>query len=600
MRRRTLTLVLFAAALVAGGGIWYASVANKPTTQYVTAVVTRGDVQEVVSESGTVTVDERDLFFEQTGTVKTVSVQIGDHVEAGQELMTLSDETLVAQLHAAEATRDAAQGKLAQLYAGSTSQDIAIAQTAVVNAQIALDKANQNLIDVRASSGATDLLKQIALTSAQSALTNAQQSAASALASAMASANGAGEEALTDVSVALDNADLTLGIDNEPANDAYEQDLAIMNSGALLDAQNHYATAKDALASAQSALALALDDAAMTAALAETMTAIDDAVLVLDDLTDVLNATVATANISQEEINTKLTLTNTDRAKLAADNTSVSAASQTLASTLVTNQTSIDNAENALATAEQDLAATQTGETADVNAAESAVNVAAGELQAAKDELAKVQAGPRSVDASALAAEVRQAQAQVDQLNIEIGKTVLTAPVAGVISDVAIDVGEIAGVSTQAITLVADAAYDVEANVSELDIAHVTAGDKADLTVEALGSVHVAGTVRRVDPTEKIVDGDVFYRVIIDMDEPLTGLRSGMSVDVTLTTEIHTGVLTVPTRAVFRSGGQNVVRVIANNVVSERTVQIGLHGANAIEILSGLSEGETVIVSEKN
>lgn len=600
MRKRSWALVFVVVAAVAILGVVYYSYAKKaagPT--YVTAEAKLGDVAEIVTESGTVTADQRDLYFEQGGTVKSVAVQVGDHVKAGDALMTIGSETLDAELAAAQATLDAAEGKLAQLYAGSTSQDVTIAQTAVDNAQIALAKAMQSQTDSAATSTADVSLKEQALTSAQSALANAQAKAASDLASAESGARIGGEQALTDVSVALGNADLTLGIDNEPANDAYEQDLSIMNSGALLDAQNNYVVAKAAVATANAALASAADDTAVSAALAQTLTAVDDGMTVLDNLTDVLNATVAVADISQDTINGKIAATNTDRVKLAADKATVSAAAQTLATTLVTNQTTVQAAENAEATAQQELNASEVGQTTDGNTATSAVQVAQGALQAAKDQLAKVQAGPRAVDASAYAADVRQAQAQVDQLQTEVAKNTLIAPTDGMIADVPLKEGEIAGPSVRALTFVSDAAFDVEADVAELDISRVTPGDTVALGIEALDNLQTTGTVRRVDPTEKIVSGDVFYNVVIDFDQPPANARAGMSADATITTETHTGVLTVPVRSVFRSGKENVVRVLENGVVAERTVQVGLRGLDDAEILSGLSAGDVVVVSEK-
>jgi multidrug efflux pump subunit AcrA (membrane-fusion protein) len=124
----------------------------KEKISYVTAVAAIGDVTEVVTESGTVTADDRDLYFEPSGTVAEVLVEVGDRVEAGQELMRLDRAEAEARLAAAAASRDAAQSNLDQLYAGSTAEERTIARTSVANAETALVKANQDLTDAVSTS----------------------------------------------------------------------------------------------------------------------------------------------------------------------------------------------------------------------------------------------------------------------------------------------------------------------------------------------------------------------------------------------------------------------------------------------------------------
>jgi multidrug efflux pump subunit AcrA (membrane-fusion protein) len=95
--------------------------------------------------------------------------------------------------------------------------------------------------------------------------------------------------------------------------------------------------------------------------------------------------------------------------------------------------------------------------------------------------------------------------------------------------------------------------------------------------------------------------GIVLYQVKISLDVPeSSGIKIGMSASADIVSARHTGVLTVPSRAVTKnSQGQTVVQVVANGKTQERAVVTGLDDGITTEIVSGLSEGEKVIVEVK-
>ena len=92
-------------------------------------------------------------------------------------------------------------------------------------------------------------------------------------------------------------------------------------------------------------------------------------------------------------------------------------------------------------------------------------------------------------------------------------------------------------------------------------------------------------------------DGTVTtYSATITLDSAPEGVREGMSASVVVTVDEATDVLWVPSAAVTTSGGQSTVTVRTDGVDSTVTVEIGLEGDSGIEITSGLSADQQVVI----
>jgi len=100
-----------------------------------------------------------------------------------------------------------------------------------------------------------------------------------------------------------------------------------------------------------------------------------------------------------------------------------------------------------------------------------------------------------------------------------------------------------------------------------------------------------------IEPAEKIVEGVVYYEIRIGFDEDLPkGIKSTMTADIIIQTEKRENVLVVPREAIKRVGDKTMVEVLGDGLIQEREVEIGLRGDDIIEILSGLTQGEKVIL----
>ena len=134
--------IIFSAiiAAVAIAGLVYLLKPKAPA--YITAGAQKGTIVQEVSASGSVEPPAvLDLYFTSSGKLTALAVGVGDNVSQGQVLAKLDTAQLDAQLAQMQGGVDAAQAKLDQLFAGASSQDITVSQTAVANAQAAFQNA---------------------------------------------------------------------------------------------------------------------------------------------------------------------------------------------------------------------------------------------------------------------------------------------------------------------------------------------------------------------------------------------------------------------------------------------------------------------------
>src|ERR1700730_4459774 len=170
LKRRVLLILVLVFAIL-GGSVVYAQ-AGKATTTYRTAAVTYGTITQTIGMAGNLApVSEADLNFASTGTVETVTAQVGETVVAGQILAALDPTILEAQLSQAQATLASARSKLAQDQAGPNSQTLASAQNPVAAAQVSVNNATTSLADAKAINAQSVTAAQNTVTGAQSTVT---------------------------------------------------------------------------------------------------------------------------------------------------------------------------------------------------------------------------------------------------------------------------------------------------------------------------------------------------------------------------------------------------------------------------------------------
>ncbi len=228
------------------------------------------------------------------------------------------------------------------------------------------------------------------------------------------------------------------------------------------------------------------------------------------------------------------------------------------------------------------------------------IKVAEGEIQTAQDQLSLTTAKPRQEDIDLYQAQIKQAQAQVQLLESQIEDTILRSPTAGVITKVRKRVGENVQPLIQdvVVSLLPVTPFEIVVNIYEEDVVRLNIGNSVDISLIAFPQQIFKGKLVTIDPAQKLIEGVVYYEVkIVFAEEVPKEIKPGMTADVIIKTASKENVLVMPKDAIQKKDGKTIVQISSHGKISDREIKIGLQGSNnMVEVISGLKEGEEVIL----
>jgi HlyD family secretion protein len=547
------------ALLLTGTAYGYYAITKEPAPEYITAAVTRGDLVQTVEAVGTVT-SERDLKlqFPVSGVVADVLVKEGDTVEAGERLAALRAGDLSAQIHSASANLQAARADLQELTEGARPEDIVIAEAEVENKRAVLTAAREELVS-------SEQKLAILVREAEISLSGEVGEARSTVSQQMAKARNA-LSVFDDVVTDNDVSDaLTRGEPGLVSLIEDERDVAKASNEKLLLEGIDFDSREDALRILRLTRSVVVS----------TSTAIES-------LFSSLITVPPTSSFTRSEREARKADLTAERNNLQTALTAVDAAIKDLQDASATYDTKIASEQSAVSRLKGDILTHETS------------------LRTQEAQLMLKRAGSRQTEIDVATARVRQAQADLDRARANFSNTVLIAPVSGTVTKVNVKEGELLSTAFQqsaAITMLGRSPYRVEMYIAEVDIPKISFGQQAQVELDAFPRSPFALSVAEIDPAATDVDGVPKYRVRLDFTVPPERLKIGMTGDADIFTGESKDVLMVSARSVIENAeGKTIVRVLQNGIIVERSVETGLEGENDIEIMSGLAEGETVVV----
>jgi len=197
-------------------------------------------------------------------------------------------------------------------------------------------------------------------------------------------------------------------------------------------------------------------------------------------------------------------------------------------------------------------------------------------------------------------ARFNQAKANLEFAQVQLDYTRISAPISGVIASVSTQEGETVAASFSAptfVNIIDLKRLEVWAYVDETDIGRIQEGQRAIFTVDTYSDTDFEGKVTAIYPKAAIQNNVVNYITTIEITN-MKGkiLRPEMTTSVTIFLDRRENVLAVPNNAVKREQGKKIVYVLADGQTEKRPVKVGWKDSRYTEIVSGLSEEETVIV----
>jgi RND family efflux transporter MFP subunit len=223
----------------------------------------------------------------------------------------------------------------------------------------------------------------------------------------------------------------------------------------------------------------------------------------------------------------------------------------------------------------------------------------------AKDKESEAQVSSAQAALAEAHSQLSIAEANRKQLRAMAAYTRITAPFAGVITKRYADTGSLiqAGTSsnTQAMPVVRLAETDkfrLTLPVPESAVPMVHLGSSVQVRVAALNRSfegRVARFADSLDPQTRTMETEV------DVGNENGTLVQGMYAEVGLVLAHKDAALTVPVQAVARNGNEASVLVVASdNRIAERMVKIGMEGEESLEIVSGIGEGDRIVIGSRS
>lgn len=537
--------MLVAFAILGGGYYAYQTFATTATTtQYVLGTVSKGTVVSSLSESGQVSAsDQVNLVAQESGTITWVGITAGQKVAAGQGLVSIDSTTARQNIASAEAT---------------LRTDELTYQKNQASAPIDYQTALNNLA-------------------------TAENDLASAYIDAFTTISNSFLD-LPTVTTGMD--DVLHGLElNRPGGQQWNVDILTNmfqndDRAALLPFAD--------IAKADYATAIAKYNPSLLDYQALTRTATSS------EIDTVLQEGIDTDTVVAQALQSDLNFFGKVNDLAQKNNIKLPTAATTLQTNAANYLSTVNSDLNALLAAKKTLVADKQAILSDQNTI----------------TLLKVgnPDGSNPISLQVSAAQLAEEKQNLENLRTDLAKYTVTAPFSGTIASVATHVGDQAS-GTLGMIVTSDRI--VTLSVNEVDAAKVVLGDKATLTFDAIEDLTLTGKVVEIDPVGTVSSGVVSYDVKIDFTTQDARVKPGMTVNAKIQTAVAQDVLIAPSSAVKTQNGQSYVQVIETSsgttasstgtTVSGVTpvsvpVETGISDDTNIEITSGLTEGQQVIV----
>jgi RND family efflux transporter MFP subunit len=593
--RYLVILVVVCATVVS---FWvYLRYVRQADVNLLTFTVERGAVEEIVRARGkVVTQKEYELGFSMGGTIKKVFVKEGQEVTAGTPLIELDKRNAELERNRISAILAQKQAALSQALAGTRTEELKVYQTKLTTAENTLTDAKKKLEEANKKTG-TDLQSiEDTFTSAKLSLQKAKSKAEADIASYYGDAPGVLKAAFIKADDAVTQETEALFTNDSTANPKIT--FSVNGTSYVDAAQIGRVTAGNTL-SAFSVDISDVDNASsyeIERLLVTSKAHLETIGSFLDVLSVALNKSINADNTVLAGYKTSV---NTGRTNINTSITNINNLQQNITIQKAANSVTVNAAEASYLDAKNGLDSQGNTNESAITVAQSAVTSAENALKLAQDELALRVSGNRAEEITSARASVQESQNQLAAANETLLKSTITAPSDGIVSKINLEEHEVATAGQMVLTFSTEG-QKVEADITELDIGKIKEDgtQTVDLMFDSYPDNILKGRVLFVNQQEIIQEGDTYYRVNIILEEQDgVVVRSGMSADALIMISKLENVLNIPSILVKKDNGKTFVTKLDDNKKQEEVeVLTGATNGEVIEIISGLEEGQTIIL----
>ena len=229
--------------------------------------------------------------------------------------------------------------------------------------------------------------------------------------------------------------------------------------------------------------------------------------------------------------------------------------------------------------------------------------------QRTKRDAAVAQIGVDQAKLRQAEAQVQQAKASLDQLNQQLSYTTLVAPIDGMVLSRDVELGDavssilvLGSTATLVMTIGDIHQVYVDGKVDEADIGNVYLGQPARIHVESFPNKTFDGKVTKISPLGVEKDNVTTFEVRVSIDNPTGELKALMTANAEIVVTEHKNALSVPEQAMTWDNQKNAFVFVPDSKSKDGQAKLpvtaGISNGNRTEILSGLKEGDTVVLQQ--
>lgn len=191
---------------------------------------------------------------------------------------------------------------------------------------------------------------------------------------------------------------------------------------------------------------------------------------------------------------------------------------------------------------------------------------------------------------------------QLNQAKNNLNDYVVKSPITGVVLSLNAKENSLIQVGMPIALIGNPRALIVTSYADEIDVPKLKVGQSVNVTFDTINNLTLTGRISFIGFTKVNIQGGSAYVVKVKIDKDNPQIRSGMSANVSIIVASKTHVLAIPISSITTlSDGRTFVDKVVNNKIKRVEVKIGLYGNTYAEVLSGLNEGDKILlVPEQN
>ena len=189
--------------------------------------------------------------------------------------------------------------------------------------------------------------------------------------------------------------------------------------------------------------------------------------------------------------------------------------------------------------------------------------------------------------------EMEALQATFDLAQLEYGYTEIRAPIAGVVSERIIKLGNTIDVNAKTFHITSLEPLVSYLHVPEREYRRIQPNQTASIHIDALQGDRFDATVARVSPVVDPTTGT--FKITIEVVDQTRRLKPGMFGRINIVYESRENVLQIPRSAVIEEGGKTLVFTVVDGVAEKKSIVTGYSEGGNVEVIDGISDLERVV-----